>query len=426
MLSTGASCQTLRTHREVLRMTKILIIDDDLAVANIYRNKLALDGFQVEVASDGELGLELVRSFEPDAVLLELMVPKLSGVALVKRVRSDLEFAKLPIIVFSNTYLTNLVQDAWKAGATKCLSKSNCTPKQILELLRSVLPANENAATAKVPEALMTAPNKTDTQLLKKTTIEGFAATLSTLRGFLRGTIKADNEAARLSKLQELHRQIHTLTCNAGITGMVPIAQMADALEALLKELHEKPENINASTLRTVASSIDFLGMLFDSASLHDWPELPTPNILVVDDEAISRRAVTHALEKARLKCISLEDSTAAFELLSKSNFDLIFLDVDMPEMNGFELCKKVRTLHAHKKTPVVFVTSLNDFESRTSSTMSGGTDFIAKPFLFMELAVKALLYVLRRHLNSAGPKGQSPACQPLNTVPSAVLESAV
>ena len=59
----------------------------------------------------------------------------------------------------------------------------------------------------------------------------------------------------------------------------------------------------------------------------------------------------------------------------------------------------KVRTLPAYKKTPVVFVTSLNDFESRANSTMSGGNDFIAKPFLFIELAVKALVYILRAQL---------------------------
>jgi two-component system copper resistance phosphate regulon response regulator CusR len=70
-----------------------------------------------------------------------------------------------------------------------------------------------------------------------------------------------------------------------------------------------------------------------------------------------------------------------------------------MPGMNGYELCAKLRKLANHKKTPVVFVTSLTDFESRTHSTMSGGNDFIAKPFLFIELAVRALVYVLRGRL---------------------------
>src|SRR6266566_8917738 len=110
-------------------MNKILIIEDDQIVANIYRNKFSVEGYQVEVALDGLAGLDLVRSFRPDAVLLDLMLPKLTGVELMKSIRSEPDFEKVPIIVFSNTYLTTMVEQAWKAGATKCLSKSNCTPK---------------------------------------------------------------------------------------------------------------------------------------------------------------------------------------------------------------------------------------------------------------------------------------------------------
>jgi len=72
-----------------------------------------------------------------------------------------------------------------------------------------------------------------------------------------------------------------------------------------------------------------------------------------------------------------------------------------MPGMNGFELCSKLRGLPQHKKTPVVFVTGLNDLESRANSMVSGGNDFIAKPFLFIELAVKALVYIHRARLSS-------------------------
>jgi DNA-binding response OmpR family regulator len=67
--------------------------------------------------------------------------------------------------------------------------------------------------------------------------------------------------------------------------------------------------------------------------------------------------------------------------------------------MSGFELCAKLRSLPHLKKTPVIFVTSLNDFDNRTNSTMAGGNDFIAKPFLFIELTVKALIYVMRARL---------------------------
>ncbi len=178
-------------------------------------------------------------------------------------------------------------------------------------------------------------------------------------------------------------------------------------MEALLKELHEKPGNINASTLRTVAAGVDLLGTLFENSPHTGSLEFPAAKILVVDDEEISRRAIIYALEKARLQSVNIESAGTAYKLLVEFPFDLIFLDVDMPGMSGFELCTKLRALPAHKKTPVVFVTALSDFDNRTSSTMAGGNDFIAKPFLFIELTVKALIHVLRGNY-SRGNDGQT------------------
>ncbi len=394
-------------------MKKILIVEDDQIVANIYRNRFSVDGYIVEVALDGQAGLEMVHSFRPDAVILDLMLPKMTGVDLMKKIRSEPEFQAVPVVVFSNTYLSNMVQEAWKAGATKCLSKANCTPKHVTEVLRGLLGNGAPAAAAHQPgqtssqspvkgAAAKPAADNADAQFqagLRTSFVEGLPATLAALRQILKGLIKGETDEARLKQLQELFRRVHGLSANAGLTGLLDIARMADALEALLKDLHEKPKNINASTLRTTASAIDFLGILFERDLSQPTPDAVTADILVVDDEAISRRAVSFALEKAKLKCTSLEDPVAALDLLSEKEFDLVFLDVDMPGMNGFELCTKLRTLALHKKTPVVFVTSLNDFESRASSTMSGGNDLIAKPFLFMELAVKALVYTLRKRL---------------------------
>ena len=409
-------------------MKKVLIIEDDQIIANIYRNKLSVEGFQVEIALDGEAGMTTMREFHPDAVLLDLMLPKVTGVELMKQMRAETDFAQMPIIVFSNTYLSNMVQEAWKAGATKCLSKASCTPKHVIEALRSTLGMPNPGATAVTPSTatatgssakprtaspvVVSTPPPTKVNVgdadaefqaqLRKEFIDTLPATLNGLRANLQLLIKADNEMARLKQVQELYRRIHAMTGNAGVAGMMLIAQTTDATEALLKELYEKPKNINPSTLRTVASAVDFLGLLFERGTLPDRQEVPPANILVVDDEAISRRAITYALEKAKLKSVSVEDPLVAYQMLTENKFDLIFLDVDMPNMNGFELCSKLRAHPNNKTTPVVFVTSLNDFESRANSTISGGNDFIAKPFLFIELAVKALLHVLKAKVTAA------------------------
>jgi DNA-binding response OmpR family regulator len=385
-------------------MKKILIIEDDQIVANVYRNKLAVDGYTVEVAPDGETGLKVMRTFKPALIILDLMLPGISGVDVIKEIRGEEEFSKLPIIIFSNTYLTNLIQEAWRAGANKCLSKSSCTPKDVIEIVRHTI-GESGAMTQKQPATAeaATKPTKLATENdaefqadLRKAFIENLPATLYTLRAGVQALVKAENEMIRLKQVYELYRQVHALNGNAGIAGLVQISHMSSAVEALLKEVYEKPKNINSSSIRTIAAAIDFLGFLFEKGTLPDRQEIPVSKILVVDDEAISRRAIVYALEKAKLKSINVEDPQQALQMLSENEFDMVFLDVDMPGMNGFELCAKLRMLPQHKKTPVVFVTSLNDFDNRTNSTMAGGNDFIGKPFLFIELTVKALIHVMR------------------------------
>jgi DNA-binding response OmpR family regulator len=391
-------------------MKKILIIEDDQIVGNVYRNKLAVEGYQVEVAIDGETGLKVMRTFKPDGIVLDLMLPKMSGVEVIKEIRGEADFSKLPIIVFSNTYLTNLVQDAWKAGATKCVSKINCPPKELLEMMRRIIGGGEilpacpmtEGAPATKPAPVVSEADAEFQSELRKTLIASLPTTLAALRTSLQSFIKSDTEVAQLKHIHELYRRVHAVNGNASIAVLVPIANLAAALEALLKELYEKPKNINSSTLRTVAVAVDFLGFLFEHGTRPDKQEIPPASILVVDDEAISRRAIIYALEKAQLQSVSVEDPNAAFKLLSENQFDLVFLDVDMPGMTGYELCTRLRNLPLHKKTPVVFITGLSDFDNRTSSMMAGGNDFIAKPFLFIELTLKALIHVLRGKLQPA------------------------
>jgi CheY-like chemotaxis protein len=390
-------------------MKKILIIEDDQMVANVYRNKLVVEGYISEVAPDGETGIEVMRSFKPQLILLDLMLPGISGVDVIKHVRADQEFSKIPIIVFSNTYLTNLIQEAWRAGANKCLTKSTCTPKDVVTIVRNTIgdsgamplsaqPAAKTAATTAKSPTPATGSDTTFQTGLRQAFIENLPGTISTLRVISQAFFKADTEAAQLKHLYELYRQVGALNNNAGLAGLAHIAQMASAVEALLQEIYEKPKNINPSSVRTIAAAVDFLGFLCEKVTVPDQ-EMSDSKVLVVDDEAISRRAVVYALEKAKLKSANVEDPKEALQLLEKNNYELVFLDVDMPNMNGFELCARLRAIPQHRKTPVVFVTSLNDYESRAYSTMAGGNDFIGKPFLVIELAVKALIHVMRNRL---------------------------
>ena len=135
--------------------------------------------------------------------------------------------------------------------------------------------------------------------------------------------------------------------------------------------------------------------------------------VLVVDDDLMARKTICAAMDKADLMVVSVDNSADAQRLLEKDRFDLIFLDVEMPGLNGIELCARTRKMPTNRATPIVFVTGHSDFEFRAQSILSGGTDFIAKPFISVELAVKALTWLFKdnpRTLSAATVRNNSPA----------------
>jgi len=126
--------------------------------------------------------------------------------------------------------------------------------------------------------------------------------------------------------------------------------------------------------------------------------------ILAVDDEPIALRTLITALGKANLRALSVDDPEMALRVLASNRFDLIFLDADMPGLDGFEVCRRLRASTENQRTPVVFVTALSEFKDRVRATQSGGNDLIAKPFPLIEVAVKALTYLVNPTLGAAVP----------------------
>jgi CheY-like chemotaxis protein len=114
-------------------MKKILIVEDDAVAAKIYLGCLERAGYETDLAVDGEIGFERLLEFRPDGILLDLMLPKISGINLLKTIRGMAEFKTVPVIAYTNAFLPNVVQDAVGAGATSVFDKSTLTP-QILTM----------------------------------------------------------------------------------------------------------------------------------------------------------------------------------------------------------------------------------------------------------------------------------------------------
>jgi len=178
-----------------------------------------------------------------------------------------------------------------------------------------------------------------------------------------------------------------------------PAYQLSVALEGLLRKMLQNSRHATPSALVTVTAAVDLLNDLCVPGMKADLAINPPIHMLVVDDDLVARRALVGALQTVFEKPKSAENGVAALALALKKPFDVIFLDVLMPGMDGFEVCSKIRETILNRTTPVVFVTRLSDFDTRCQSTLSGGNDLMVKPFLTSEITVKALTFALRGRL---------------------------
>jgi two-component system OmpR family response regulator len=117
------------------------------------------------------------------------------------------------------------------------------------------------------------------------------------------------------------------------------------------------------------------------------------PRILVVDDEAHIREVVAYALTIDGFEVVTVDDGRAALTALGAGAFDLIVLDVVMPELDGLSLCRRLRDT---SRLPIIFLSSRGDEVDRVTGLELGGDDYLTKPFSPRELATR-IRAVLRR-----------------------------
>ena len=415
-------------------MKRILLVDDDPVVVRIYGDGLRAKGFEVDSAEDGLAAAKFLQKAKPDAIVLDLMMPKLSGVDVLKYLRGQADLAEVPVVVLSNAYMTDLTREAEAAGADKGLLKVACTPAIVAETLEKLLngealrgteegepeaeeppeaPARSPAAppTQSPPGAFrrQMLPSEGQTEARQVSRVrQGFLergpAALSSLRGLFRAFCKARDGAQCGLRLESFHTKVHFLTVTARVGECYHLAQMSSVLEALLLELISCPERITPSVMRTLAVAVDFLEVLFEHDKQGASGLAPEGEVLalVLDDDAVSRHVIISALHHASFRTEGAGDPVSTLASLSKKRYGLISLDLEMPGMDGFEFCRHLRELAGYQHTPVIYVTGHREFENRVKGALSGAQDLITKPIFPMELAVRAVMQTLKFQLLSA------------------------
>ena len=126
-----------------------------------------------------------------------------------------------------------------------------------------------------------------------------------------------------------------------------------------------------------------------------------THTILVVDDSEVVRKLVQYQLSDAGYTVLMAADGATGLKMVKDNKPDLVILDVQMPEMDGYEACRRLRQIHGLSHTPVIMVTSLSNIASMQAGFEAGADDYITKPFKPAELQMRVNA-ILRRAAVSA------------------------
>ena len=122
--------------------------------------------------------------------------------------------------------------------------------------------------------------------------------------------------------------------------------------------------------------------------------------VLIADDRPLNRLTVKDLLESEGHRVVEAENGQEALEIVAAETPDLVLLDIMMPVLDGFEVCKRIKANEPTQLLPVMMMTALNDRHSRVRGIEAGADDFLTKPFDFVELIARVQSLILKKRLN--------------------------
>ncbi len=118
---------------------RVAVVEDDMAIAQMYRVKFQSLGWEVETAANGKLGLELAEVMKPDIILLDLMMPEMTGDEMLAKLREQPWGEKIKVIILTNMGEQEAPESLKKLGVTKFIVKAEMTPRQVAALVQEEL-----------------------------------------------------------------------------------------------------------------------------------------------------------------------------------------------------------------------------------------------------------------------------------------------
>ncbi len=120
-------------------MVKILIVEDDILTFTMYQKAFSLEGFESEVATNGKIGLEKLKTYKPDVILLDIKMPIMNGVEMLQILKSDPKMKDIPVVIMTNISDYDVDSEVFTQGVNLTINKSETDPEEVITWIKSIV-----------------------------------------------------------------------------------------------------------------------------------------------------------------------------------------------------------------------------------------------------------------------------------------------
>ena len=233
-------------------MKKVFFVDDDVFVTQLYHHLLQAEGIQVCTANNGAKAIEWLHTEKPDLVVLDLHMPGIDGVDVLRFIRQNKRLKDLPVIVFSNGYIRELIAELGNLAVQKIIAKLQCTPKKLVKEIKELLIEEQSKAVEQAGSSGLDA------------TI-GYMAEVpkSELPRHLNLLSSSPCPQTRRKCLVHINKIMHSTFQRALAMGeSLPCGQLTRALKTLLNDLYDHPDHVSEATMCTLTRGVKKLETL--------------------------------------------------------------------------------------------------------------------------------------------------------------------
>jgi CheY-like chemotaxis protein len=366
-----------------------LIIEDDVVFASIVGNVIHSMGKQFVHASTGEAGLQMATKYMPSGIILDITLPDVNGVELLRKIKGSKTLKNIPVQIISSL---DKDQGMLDLGAMSVIQKP-VKEEDIKTALTELLDFNAD----REKHLLIVEDNETQRSVLVEFIgdedievigVGSEAEALTELRKGIYDAIIIDLglEGGNGFNLCKTIRQKKNKLPIIVYTGK-------DLSEAEEKEIKQFADRIIIKTINSVQRLVDELAIFLhleqkDEPSMESKPPLTDmiignlkgKKILIVDDDIKNVYVLCAALENKGMIIKDTQNGKVAIEMMRNEEFDLILMDIMMPVMDGFTAMRMIRGDESLKHTPIIALTAKALREDRDKCIDAGANDYISKP----------------------------------------------